>query len=76
MAIGRDGQRASRLAVCRDAAEAYLLSRAEADALVERQVTLIREHWDGAADAAHLTALEKQQMWQRQILNPYVFTDA
>lgn len=76
MAIGRAGQRASRLAVCRDAAETYLLSRAEATAIIEQQVASIHAHWDDAADLARLTAQDKQQLWQRQILNPYVFADA
>jgi serine/threonine-protein kinase HipA len=76
MAIGRDGQRASRLAVCRDAAETYLLSRAEAVDVIDRQVTVIREQWDDAAEAARLTMQEKQQLWERQILNPYIYTDS
>jgi hypothetical protein len=41
MAIGRDGHRASRLSVCREAATVYLLSRAEADDIIDRQVTII-----------------------------------
>lgn len=73
MEIGPEGQRASRLQVCRDAAETYLLSRRAADEIITRQVTTIRDQWDDAADAAGLTALDKQQLWGRQILNAYIF---
>jgi serine/threonine-protein kinase HipA len=75
MAIGRDGQRASRLAVCQAAAETYLLDRAEAGDIIERQVTIISEQWDEAAETAGLTEVEKRQLWQRQILNPYIHAD-
>ncbi len=75
MAIGRAGQRASRLAVCLDAAETYLLSRVEAENIIDRFVTIISEQWDAAAEVAGLTAQEKQQLWQRQILNPYIHAD-
>jgi serine/threonine-protein kinase HipA len=75
MAIGRDGQRASRLAVCRSAAEVYLLSRAEAEEIIDRCVTVITEQWDAAAETAGLTAQQKRQLWQRQILNPHIHAD-
>ncbi|MBW3648181.1 MAG: HipA domain-containing protein, partial [Actinobacteria bacterium] len=68
MAIGRQGQRAGRLAVCRESADVYLLSRTDADAIIDQQVGTIREQWEEAADVARLTALDKQQMWARQIL--------
>jgi len=72
MAIGRDGQRTSRLSVCRNAAEVYLLSRAEAEAIIDQQVTIIGDQWADAADAARLTTQERRQLWQRQILNPFI----
>jgi serine/threonine-protein kinase HipA len=71
-AIGRGGQRTSRLQVCRDAAAVYLLSPEQADDIIEAQVTVIQEQWDDAAEAARLTAADKQRLWERQILNPYV----
>lgn len=75
MAIGRAGQRMSRLAVCVEAAEVYHLTRPEAVDLVDHQVTVITEQWRDAADAAHLTNAEQQQMWGRQILNPAAHYD-
>jgi serine/threonine-protein kinase HipA len=75
MAIGRDGQRASRLAVCLEAADTYLLSRVEAGDIIDRQVTIINEQWDEAAEVIGLTVREKRQLWHRQILNPYIHVD-
>jgi serine/threonine-protein kinase HipA len=75
MAIGRDGQRASRLDICRNSAEVYLLNRAEAEDIIDRHVTVINEQWDDAAEAVDLTAQQKRQLWQRQILNPFIYAD-
>ena len=71
MAVGRGGQRQSRLDVCRAACETYLLDRTEADELIEHQVTVVREEWDDAADAARLSAVERDRLWGRQVLNPW-----
>lgn len=73
MAIGRDGQRKSRLGVCRDACETYLLNSQEANEIIEGQVEVIRTQWDEAAEEARLTAQDKQRLWGRQILNEYAF---
>jgi serine/threonine-protein kinase HipA len=75
MAIGRNGERDSKLQVCVDAAATYLLSESEARDIVESQLTLINEQWSDAADTAHLTALEREQLWGQQILNPFIFYD-
>lgn len=72
MAIGRDGQRESRLAVCRDASETYLLTSKQADEIIDAQVSTISDEWDDAADVAHLSTQDRQLLWKRQILNPYI----
>jgi serine/threonine-protein kinase HipA len=73
MAIGRrKGERESRLAVCRDASEVYLLTRQEADDIIASQVEVIESQWDEAAEESRLTAQDKQRLWKRQILNDYV----
>jgi serine/threonine-protein kinase HipA len=77
MAIRRDGYRYSQLAGCIAAAtDTYLLSKAEAKDIISHQVDTIRSEWDEAADAALLTAVERDQLWGRQILNPYALQDA
>lgn len=73
MAIGRDGERESRLDVCRDASEVYLLTKQEAESIIESQLDVINTEWDEAADEAHLTHQDKQRLWKRQILNDFVF---
>lgn len=75
MAIGRDGDRASQLSVCRAAAAEYLLEAADADAIIDQVVTTIEEQWSDAADAAQLTEAQRTQLWGRQILSPFIFYD-
>lgn len=72
MAVGRDGQRASQLRVCLESAAEYHLDRAEAAAIIDGQLTVISEQWDDAAEAAQLTELDRQYLWGRQILNPFI----
>lgn len=72
MAIGREGQRESRLSVCRDASETYLLTRSEAGDIIDRVVATIGDEWEAAADTAGLTAQERRRLWGRQILNPSI----
>ena len=71
MAIGRDGFRASQLRGCVDAAPIYALTPREAREIIDRQLDVIHTEWDTAADAAQLTAVERQRLWGRQILNAY-----
>jgi serine/threonine-protein kinase HipA len=77
MAIRRDGYRYSQLAGCvAAAADTYLMSKTEATDIIDHQVDTIRSEWDEAAEVARLTAIERDQLWGRQILNPYAQEDA
>ncbi|GAA0734275.1 type II toxin-antitoxin system HipA family toxin [Dactylosporangium roseum] len=69
------GERASQLRLCRKAAPEFLLSDRDADQIIEAQLDVIRRDWDDAADEAQLTKAERGQLWQRQILNPYIHYD-
>ncbi len=73
MAIDRDGARSSQVGTCVAAAGVYQLTTVEAREIVDHQVEVIRRDWDEAADAALLTQGERDQLWERQILNPYAF---
>ena len=73
MDISRAGVRSSRLGTCRDAAADYGLSRAQAQEIIDRQVTVIGDSWTDVADVARLTAVERDAMLGRQVLNPYAF---
>jgi serine/threonine-protein kinase HipA len=75
MAIGRAGERRSQFRTCLDAADVYQLTRADAAEIIDRQVDVIRDRWDEAADGARLATLERQALWQRQILNPFTTFD-
>lgn len=65
------GFRFSQLRGCVDAAEIYHLSRDAAAAIIDGQVEVINAEWTDAADAARLNEAERQQLWHRQILNPF-----
>lgn len=71
MAIGPDGSRHSRLTICVAAAPTYHLTAAEARAVVDRQLEVIRSRWGEAADEARLTEADRRLLWGRQIVNPY-----
>ncbi len=75
MDISRSGARSSRFDTCVKAAADYGLTRAEAQDIVDHQVTTIRENWVEVADVVELTAVDRNILWGRQFLNPYAFTD-
>lgn len=67
------GDRRSRFATCLEAAHLYGLSEAQARDVIDTQVSIVRERWDEACDAAKLTAIARTSLLGRQILNPYTF---
>lgn len=71
MAIGRDGERRARLVSCLDAAQVFLLTRREGLEEVRRQLTVINEQWEDAAEAAGLTPADRNLLWGRAVVNPY-----
>lgn len=75
MAISRDGFRLAQLAGCVRAAREYELTAAQARDIIDHQVDIVRHCWTEAADAARLNAGERDELWGRQILNPYAFHD-
>lgn len=72
MAITRDGRRMSRMALCVEASEVFLLSRTEARTIISDQVGIIESQWLDAADAARLTRAERELLWRTLILNPAI----
>lgn len=73
--ITRDGQRSSQLRLCREVAKDFLLSAAEADASIDRVLATIRADWIDVCDQAQLSAVERDSLWGREVLNPYIFYD-
>ena len=65
--------RRSQLSLCLAAAPRFRLAAPEAVAIMERQVTTIRDHWDGLCEEARLGAAERRLLWRRQFLNDLAF---
>lgn len=68
-------RRDSRLALCLDAADAFLLTREAADAIIDRQIAIIGACYDAVCDEAGLSAVGRDLMRGRQFLNPFVLQD-
>ena len=73
MAVTRAGDRRSRLATCIDTAGEFLLSQAQARAIVDRLVQTIVDEFEDAADTVGLTDLDRRLLWRRAFLHPYAF---
>lgn len=71
MAIGRDGWRMSQVAGCVERASNYMLSEAEARAIVDDQIAMIENQWDEVCDLAELAEASRAAFRSRQFLNPY-----
>ncbi len=71
MAIGEDGWKMSQVAGCVERASTYLLDRAEAREIVDRQVAVVEDGWDEVAATSGMSAVERREARGRQILNPY-----
>lgn len=65
--------RMSRLAVCVGAAAQFLLSPHEAQTIIDKQVQSIRDNWEDVCNEADLSTVDRESLWERQFLNPYVF---
>ena len=73
--ITRNQDRASQLRLCRQVATEFQLRRAEAEQVIEAVVSTIHQDWDEVCDQARLTQAERDTLWQREFLNPYIFYD-
>lgn len=71
MAYGIGGERISQAARCVEHAAAYLVDADEARAIVDRQVSVIHDDWREVCEQARLSEAERDQLWQRQFLNPF-----
>jgi len=65
--------RMSRIWSCLNASSHFLLSREQAIAIVEHQLTSIIDHWNAVCAEASLTDTDRSLLWGRQFLNPYAF---
>ncbi len=70
-----DDNRMSRISVCLDAAQHFLLSKKNAVAIVAHQVSSIGENWNAVCEEAGLTGTDRALLWGRQFLNAFAFED-
>ena len=73
MAFTSAGERDARVGLLVDSAAVYHLDTAEAQDIVDEQVSVIRETWDEVCDAAELTSVQRAGFLGHQILNPHAF---
>ena len=71
MAYGADGERLSQAARCVEHASTYHLSVSEANEIVSHHIEVIRDDWEEVCDLAQLAAADREQLWERQFLNPF-----
>lgn len=63
--------RLSTLATCLAASRHFLLSEADAAAIIEGQLAIIAENWPAITDEAKLSPTDRKLFAGRQFLNPY-----
>lgn len=68
-----ENDRMSRLATCLNTAHHFLLSQDEAIEIIQHQVDVIIINWKNVCDDAELNEVDRNLLWQRQFLNPFVF---
>ncbi|MEZ5493984.1 MAG: HipA domain-containing protein [Pseudomonadales bacterium] len=71
----KGNNRMSQLAVCVDAAAQFLLSPHAAQTIIDKQIQSIKDNWKAVCEEARLSTVDRELLWQRQFLNPYVFFD-
>jgi serine/threonine-protein kinase HipA len=61
----------SQLSGCVAGAGTYFLSDADARAIIDHRIDVIRAGWDDVCDLAAMSRVARQYCWGRQFLNPY-----
>lgn len=74
MDISRAGARVSTFKTCVDAAADYGLTPVQAQDIIDRQVTIVRQSWADVREIARLTRVESNALFGNQILHPFAFS--
>ena len=61
----------SQLKSCLEAANHFLLSEDDAQAIFGHLTESIEKHWDSVCEEAELSKVDSKLLWGRQFLNPY-----
>lgn len=75
IAITRDGERASQLRLAVRVAPEFNLTQVRARQTIDELRSSILDHWDECSDLALLTQSQRDGLFQRQFLNPYIDYD-
>jgi serine/threonine-protein kinase HipA len=67
--------RFSRLTLCVEAADRFLLSKAQARGIIDAQRQILIERWRDVCEEAELGEAERNALWGRQFLNPFALQD-
>jgi serine/threonine-protein kinase HipA len=73
LAIGRTGDRRSRLQVCENSANVYHLTGAEARDIIGYLVSVVEDGWEDAADLVKLDVADRLRLKGGAILNQSIF---
>lgn len=65
------GDRSSRLVTCLAGAKNFMLDEVKARQLIDRQVQVIKNHWDSTCREANISAIDSNLFWGRLFLNDY-----
>ncbi len=65
-------KRFSNLNTCLETAHNFFLDEEKAKSIFEQQIRTIETHWDDVCAEANLSQVDKNLLWERQFLNPYV----
>ncbi|WP_417814631.1 type II toxin-antitoxin system HipA family toxin [Thalassospira alkalitolerans] len=68
-------ENASKISVCLQAAGNFMLSRADAIAIVKHQIMTIKASWDAVCTEASLSEIDANLLKARMFLNEYAFYD-
>ena len=73
MISGQD--HSARLSTCLRAASSFMLSEAQAKAIIDHQIDTIRENYAQVCDEAEMGSVDQAALWGRQFLNPFAFEE-
>ncbi|TFD79203.1 type II toxin-antitoxin system HipA family toxin [Cryobacterium fucosi] len=73
LAIGRTGDRRSRLQVCENSADVYHLTGVEARDIIDHLVSVVEDGWEHAADLVELDVADRLRLKGGAILNQSIF---
>lgn len=68
--------RLSNLAVCLSVAAKFLLSEQKAIEIIKHAIRTVQENWEEICAEASLSEVDRNFLWKRAFLNPFIFENA